>query len=410
MICCRRLHEEIARLPEKYRLAVVHCDLEGMTQAQAAGQLHWSERTIHRRLAEGRARLKRRLARRGLAPDGATLGAVFLREARAAVPAAWSEATVRAAVATVNPTMTVGVVSAAAQQLTQEVFKIMLLQKLTLASATLLAAGLIAWGASAALVSLGQEAAEGGDRAAGTDGQANSRYAGPQPKPGPDRHRRHVPGPRPGARPRRQAGRRRRDLRAPPRRDSVEPDRPDGRAAEGACGGDRCGRPVPFRAGQGVRATSRLTARPGWHQAQIAAAAPGFAPAWVEAGDLVKGGEATLRLVRDDVPVRGRVLDSQGRPVAGVVVRIQLIWEVKDGVDLDAMLASGEVDENQMAREYGLYQRAPTWQADPAPSGRAAGTPGPPAPTVGSRSGGSGATASPGSSSTAAEWRTARST
>ena len=71
------LHEEIARLPEKYRLAVVHCDLEGMTQAQAAGQLHWSERTIHHRLAEGRARLKRRLARRGLAPGVATLGAVF---------------------------------------------------------------------------------------------------------------------------------------------------------------------------------------------------------------------------------------------------------------------------------------------------------------------------------------------
>ena len=37
------LHEEIARLPEKYRLAVVLCDLEGMTQAQAAGQLHWSD-------------------------------------------------------------------------------------------------------------------------------------------------------------------------------------------------------------------------------------------------------------------------------------------------------------------------------------------------------------------------------
>ena len=47
------------------------------------------------------------------------------------MPAAWSEATVRAAVATVNHTMTVGVVSAAAQQLAQEVFKVMLLQKLT---------------------------------------------------------------------------------------------------------------------------------------------------------------------------------------------------------------------------------------------------------------------------------------
>ncbi len=118
---------------------------------------------------------------------------------------------------------------------------------------------------------------------------------------------------------------------------------------------------------------------PGWHKAQIAAAAPGFAPAWVEAGDLVKTGEATLRLVRDDVPVRGRVLDSQGRPVAGVVVRIRVIREAKDGVDLDAMLASGALDDRQMARDYGLYQRAPTWQADPAtlwPGGRDAWTTG----------------------------------
>ncbi|MGO9471492.1 MAG: sigma-70 family RNA polymerase sigma factor [Isosphaeraceae bacterium] len=112
----RALHEEIARLPEKLRLAVVHCDLEGMTQAQAAAQLHWSERTIHSRLAEGRARLKRRLARRGLETDGAILGTVLLREARAAIPAGWSEATVRAALATLNPTMAVGVVSATANK------------------------------------------------------------------------------------------------------------------------------------------------------------------------------------------------------------------------------------------------------------------------------------------------------
>jgi RNA polymerase sigma factor (sigma-70 family) len=144
------LHEEIARLPEKYRLAVVLCELEGMTQPQAAVALEWSERTLRRRLAEGRARLERRLARRGLAPDGATLGAVFLREAQAAVPSAWREASLRAAVGTLNHTMTIGVVSATAQQLAQEVFKVMLLQKLTWASATLLAAGLIAWGASSA--------------------------------------------------------------------------------------------------------------------------------------------------------------------------------------------------------------------------------------------------------------------
>ena len=151
------LHEEIAGLPEKYRLAVVHCDLEGMTQAQAASQLHWSERTIHSRLAEGRARLKRRLAKRGLALGAAALGAVFVHEARAALPPMCSEATVRAALATLNPTLTAGSVSAAATQLAQEVLKVMFLQKLTWASATLLAAGLIAWGASAALVLPAQE-------------------------------------------------------------------------------------------------------------------------------------------------------------------------------------------------------------------------------------------------------------
>ena len=153
----------------------------------------------------------------------------------------------------------------------------------------------------------------------------------------------------------------------------------------------------------------------GWHKAQIAVAAPGFAPAWVEAGDMVKRGEMALRLVRDDVPVRGRVLDSQGRPVAGVVVRVRAIWEVNDGVDLDAMLASGAVDEEnmlQIARRYGdsLGWATPTWRAEPRHSGPGAGTPGPPAPTVGSRSRGSGATASPGWNSTAAAWRTAHST
>ena len=92
---------------------------------------------------------------------------------------------------------------------------------------------------------------------------------------------------------------------------------------------------------------------PAWHKAQIAAAAPGFAMAWVDAGSLVKGGEATLRLVRDDVPIRGRVLDTQGRPVAGATVQLRRIGVVKQGVDLDAMLASGECDHNLVSGWYG---------------------------------------------------------
>ena len=60
----------------------------------------------------------------------------------------------------------------------------MLLQKLTLASATLLAAGLIAWGASAALVSLGQEAPKGATAPPAAAVRPNRPHtAVPQPKP-----------------------------------------------------------------------------------------------------------------------------------------------------------------------------------------------------------------------------------
>ena len=79
----------------------------------------------------------------------------------------------------------------------------------------------------------------------------------------------------------------------------------------------------------------------------------GIGLAWVEAGSLLKGGEATLRLVRDDVPIRGRVVDPQGRPIAGATVRLCRIGAVKAGADLDAMLASGELDDEQTRRWYG---------------------------------------------------------
>jgi RNA polymerase sigma factor (sigma-70 family) len=62
------LHEELVRLPEKYRTAVVLCDLEGLTQEQAARQLGWPDGTVRSRLARGRERLREQLTRRGMAP------------------------------------------------------------------------------------------------------------------------------------------------------------------------------------------------------------------------------------------------------------------------------------------------------------------------------------------------------
>ena len=62
------LHEEIGRLPEAYRTAVVLCDLEGLTQDQAAQRLGCPSGTVRSRLARGRGRLRARLIRRGLTP------------------------------------------------------------------------------------------------------------------------------------------------------------------------------------------------------------------------------------------------------------------------------------------------------------------------------------------------------
>ena len=55
------LHEEIERLPERFRRPLVLCYLEGMTRDQAADQLRCTEGAIRARLARGRELLRHRL-------------------------------------------------------------------------------------------------------------------------------------------------------------------------------------------------------------------------------------------------------------------------------------------------------------------------------------------------------------
>jgi RNA polymerase sigma factor (sigma-70 family) len=62
------LHEEVARLPEKYRAAVVLCYFEGLTHDQAAASLRWPVGTVRGYLARARDLLRTRLTRRGVAP------------------------------------------------------------------------------------------------------------------------------------------------------------------------------------------------------------------------------------------------------------------------------------------------------------------------------------------------------
>lgn len=59
------LDEELARLPTKLHVAIVLCDLEGLSQKQAATQLGIAPSTVNDRVQQGRRQLRDRLVRRG---------------------------------------------------------------------------------------------------------------------------------------------------------------------------------------------------------------------------------------------------------------------------------------------------------------------------------------------------------
>jgi len=68
------LHEEIDRLPERFRAAILLCDVGVLTHEQAARHLGLPVGTVKSRLARGRERLANRLARRGVAPSAGLIG------------------------------------------------------------------------------------------------------------------------------------------------------------------------------------------------------------------------------------------------------------------------------------------------------------------------------------------------
>jgi RNA polymerase sigma factor (sigma-70 family) len=91
------LDQELSRLPQKFRAAVLLCDLEGKTRKEAARQLGVPEGTLASWVARGRGMLARRLSRRGLALSGAAAAAALSRAATASVPPAVVSSTVQAA-------------------------------------------------------------------------------------------------------------------------------------------------------------------------------------------------------------------------------------------------------------------------------------------------------------------------
>ncbi len=92
--------EELACLPEKYRAPLVLCCLEGKTRDEAGRMLGWTTKLVKSRLEQGRERLRSRLSRRGLTLPAALVATLLTEEA---APAALSATMIRAAVHSARP-------------------------------------------------------------------------------------------------------------------------------------------------------------------------------------------------------------------------------------------------------------------------------------------------------------------
>jgi RNA polymerase sigma factor (sigma-70 family) len=131
------LEREVQRLPQAYRLAVVLCCLEGLSQEEAAHRLGCTPAALRGRLERGRKRLHRELDKRGLSLSGA-LGVAEVARLTGGVPAALRSGTAGAAATFAAGQTAGGAINVQAAALAEGVLRAMFLSRVKIAVVALL--------------------------------------------------------------------------------------------------------------------------------------------------------------------------------------------------------------------------------------------------------------------------------
>lgn len=309
------LDEEVQRLPDKLRTPFVLCALDGKSMAEAARLLGCPVGTVSARLSHARKLLRQRLARRGVALSAALCAAEV---SRAAAPAGLTRAAVRAALQPIAAGPA-GSASPEVILLAEGVTKAMFATRSRILTALLLTLGLLA-----------------------TTTYHLSAFSPPA-----DKEKQTAPRSADGRKPKADVPQEKSTIAAHGRVVG-----PDGKPFAGArLYWPRLLTPKPRMPGDitvvqvgSSDAEGRFSVKlqridiPGGRPLSLLATAEGCGIDWAEIPANGRPDELVLRLVKDQ-PVRGRLLTTEGKPVAGAAVEIVGLFTGPEG-KLDPFLTS----------------------------------------------------------------------